>query len=226
MKKILIIEDDPAIQYGLIEALEEEHYQIISADDGEEGYQKAQKENIDLIILDLVLPSKNGIEICKDLRKLQVTIPILMLTGKKEEVDIVLGLEIGADDYVTKPFSLKELIARIKALLRREKKTKNELEDFSFGDIFLDFKKQEANKKSIPLELSTTEFNILKHFIQYEGEVVSRHQLLDEVWGYDNFPTTRTVDNFILNIRKKIEEDPANPKHLLTIHKAGYKFVK
>lgn len=226
MKKILIIEDDPAIQYGLIEALEEEHYQIISADDGEEGYQKAQKENIDLIILDLVLPSKNGIEICKDLRKLKVTIPILMLTGKKEEVDIVLGLEIGADDYVTKPFSLKELIARIKALLRREKKTKNELEDFSFGDIFLDFKKQEANKKSIPLELSTTEFNILKHFIQYEGEVVSRHQLLDEVWGYDNFPTTRTVDNFILNIRKKIEEDPANPKHLLTIHKAGYKFVK
>ena len=226
MKKILIIEDDPAIQYGLIEALEEEHYQIISADDGEEGYQKAQKENIDLIILDLVLPSKNGIEICKDLRKLQVTIPILMLTGKKEEVDIVLGLEIGADDYVTKPFSLKELIARIKALLRREKKTKNELEDFSFGDIFLDFKKQEANKKSISLELSTTEFNILKHFIQYEGEVVSRHQLLDEVWGYDNFPTTRTVDNFILNIRKKIEEDPANPKHLLTIHKAGYKFVK
>lgn len=226
MKRILLIEDDPAIQLGLIETLEEEHFEVISEDDGEVGYQRAQKENLDLIILDLILPSKNGLEICKGLRKKGLSTPILMLTGKKEEVDIVLGLEIGADDYVTKPFSIKELIARIKALLRRESKIKTELENYNFGNITLDFIKLEAQKNKISLELSSTEFKILEHFIQHEGEVVSRYQLLDEVWGYENFPSTRTVDNFILNLRKKIEINPAQPIHLLTVHKAGYKFVK
>jgi DNA-binding response OmpR family regulator len=211
---------------GLKESLAEENYEVLTANDGEEGFQKGKKENIDLIILDIVLPSKNGIEICKDLRSNGITIPILMLTSKREEIDKILGLEIGADDYVTKPFSIRELIARIKALLRRQVEFKKELEDYSFGDISIDFKRQEVFKGSSKIELSTTEIGILKYFIQFEGEVVTRHQLLDDVWGYENFPTTRTVDNFILNIRKKIEDDPSNPKHLLTIHKAGYKFVK
>jgi len=226
MKRILIVEDDPAILVGLKESLLEEHFEVLTASDGEEGYQKGKKENIDLIILDLMLPTKNGIEICKDLRLNGVSVPILMLTSKKEEMDKVLGLEIGADDYVTKPFSIRELIARIKALLRRNTEMKKELEEYSFDNVMLDFKKQEAYKNNNSLDLSTTEYNLLKYFIQFEGEVVTRHQLLDDVWGYDNFPTTRTVDNFILNIRKKIEDDPSQPKHLLTVHKAGYKFVK
>jgi len=199
---------------------------VLTSSYGEEGYKKGKKENIDLIFLDLMLPTTNGIEICKDLRLKGVSVPILMLTSKKEEMDKVLGLEIGADDYVTKPFSVRELIARIKALLRRNTEMKKELEEYSFDNVTLDFKKQEAYKNNNPLDLSTTEYNLLKYFIQFEGEVVTRHQLLDDVWGYDNYPTTRTVDNFILNIRKKIEDDPSQPKHLLTIHKAGYKFVK
>lgn len=226
MKRILIIEDDPAILLGLKESLVEEHFEVLTSSDGEEGYQKGKKENIDLIILDIVLPSKNGIEICKDLRSDGITIPILMLTSKREEIDKVLGLEIGADDYVTKPFSIRELIARIKALLRRQVDFNKELEEYSFGNISIDFKRQELFKSNSKIEISATEIGILKYFIQFEGEVVTRHQLLDNVWGYENFPTTRTVDNFILNIRKKIEDDPSNPKHLLTIHKSGYKFVK
>ena len=226
MKRILIIEDDPAILLGLNDSLAEEHFEVLTANDGEEGYQKGKKENIDLIILDLILPTKNGIEICQDLRSNGITIPILKLTSKREEIDKILGLEIGADDYVTKPFSIRELIARIKALLRRNVEFKKEMEDYSFGNISIDFKKQEIWKDNSKIDLSTTEISILKYFIQLEGEVVTRHQLLDDVWGYENFPTTRTVDNFILNIRKKIEDDPSNPKHLLTIHKAGYKFVK
>ncbi len=226
MKKILIIEDDPAILKGLEISLTEEHYEVISEMDGQRGFRTALKEKIDLIILDLMLPTKNGMEVCKDLREVGVDVPILMLTSKNDEIDKVLGLEIGADDYVTKPFSIRELLARVKALLRRRMKVSKEIEEYSFGKVHLDFKKQEAYKNNVSIEISTTEFNILKYFIQYEGEVVDRHQLLDDVWGYDSFPTTRTVDNFILNIRKKIEEDPSNPKHLLTIHKAGYKFVK
>jgi len=226
MKKIVIIEDDLALTKGLEDSLQSEHYDVISFEDGELGYLYAKKENADLIILDLILPSKNGIDICRDLRKDGVNTPILMLTGKKEEMDKVLGLEIGADDYVTKPFSIRELIARINALLRRKYELKKEIEEYSFGNVSLDFKKQEAYRNHEQIKLSTTEFNILKYFILREGEVVTRDNLLDDVWGYDAYPTTRTVDNYILAIRKQIEDDPANPAHLLTIHKAGYKFVK
>lgn len=226
MKKILIIEDDPAILTGLVDSLTEEYFEVLTADDGEQGYYLGRNENIDIIILDIMLPSKNGIEICKDLRAKGITIPILMLTSKKEEMDKVLGLEIGADDYVTKPFSIRELVARIKALLRRRVDLKKEIENYIFSDVSLDFIKYEAKKNNNPMDLSTTEFKILKYFIQLEGQVISRHRLLDDVWGYNNFPTTRTVDNFILSIRKKIESDPSNPEHLITIPKAGYKFVK
>jgi len=226
MKKILIIEDDPAILTGLEASLEEEHYEVSSSSDGLEGYEKARIEQFDLILLDLQLPGKNGMDVCKDLRKEGVNTPILMLTVKKEEIDKVLGLELGADDYVTKPFSPRELLARIKALLRRNSVVRSEIEECSFGNIYINFKNQEAIKNKEPFELSNMEFKVIKYFVQCEGEVIERSKLLDDVWGYDNFPSTRTVDNFILVLRKKIEENPSDPKHILTVHKAGYKFVK
>ena len=226
MKKILIIEDDPATLRGLEETFSEEHYQVTTSMSGQMGFDKAMAENYDLIILDLMLPDKNGIDICKDLRNKGINTPVLMLTGKKEEVDKIIGLEIGADDYVTKPFSVREVVARVKALLRRPQEIRPEIEDYSFNDVYLDFKKQEAKKGNQYLEFSVMEFKLMKYFVQREGEVIDRNQLLDEVWGYENYPSTRTVDNFILNLRKKIEDDHSDPKHILTIHRAGYKFVK
>lgn len=226
MKRILAIEDDPAILRGLVASLKAEHYEVLTATDGEKGYQIGKRGNIDLIILDLMLPNKNGEEICRDLRKEGINIPILMLTVKKEEMDKVLGLEVGADDYVTKPFSIRELHARIKALLRRPPALKKEIDAYTFGDVHVDFKKHEVTKNKAPLQLSVRELEVLKYLIQHEGEVVTRDMLLENVWGYEAFPTTRTVDNYILSLRKKIEENPSKPKHLLTIHTAGYKFVK
>ncbi|MHB8854265.1 MAG: response regulator transcription factor [Ignavibacteriaceae bacterium] len=226
MKQILIIEDDPAILKGLTASLEAENYKIKSQSDGEKGYQFAKTENVDLIILDIMLPSKNGLDICRDLRKGGINTPILMLTSKKEEIDKVLGFEIGADDYVTKPFSIRELHARIKAILRRKSDLTNDIMEYSFGNIHLDFKKHEVEKNGSPVKLSEMELKILKFFIQNEGNVISRDQFLDNVWGYNSFPTTRTVDNYILSLRKKIEDDFSLPEHLLTVHKGGYKFVK
>jgi two-component system alkaline phosphatase synthesis response regulator PhoP len=190
------------------------------------GFDKAMHESYDLIILDLVLPEKNGIDICKDLRKNGINTPVLMLTGKKDEIDKIIGLEIGADDYVTKPFSLREVVARVKALLRRPQELRPEIEEYSFSDVYFNFRKQEAKKGSNPVDFSVMEYKVIKYFVQREGEVIDRNKLLDEVWGYENYPSTRTVDNFIMNLRKKIEDDPSNPKHLLTVHRAGYKFVK
>ncbi len=226
MKRILVIEDDPAILKGLESVLRDEHYEVLSARDGEKGFQMAGRENIALIVLDLMLPGKNGEEICRDLRKNGVSTPILMLTSKKHEMDKVVGLELGADDYVTKPFSIRELCARIKALLRRTGEIRKELDEYSFGDINLDFRKQEATKNGQTLKLSAKEFDVLKYLILHEGEVVTRHVLLDKVWGYEHEPTTRTVDNYILSIRKQIEDNPSKPVHLLTIHTSGYKFVR
>jgi DNA-binding response OmpR family regulator len=225
MKHILIIEDDPAIIKGLQESLEEEHYKITTSMDGEEGYQIAGNEKPDLILLDLMLPSMNGQEICRKLREDGMAVPILMLTSKKEEADKILGLEIGADDYITKPFSLREVHARIKAHLRRDEIIRKEVTTFSFADINIDFNKQRLTKAGKPIQLSSKEYEILHYFIQREDEIVTRDVLLNEVWGYDVFPTTRTVDNYILNIRKKIEDDPSEPKHLLTVHKSGYRFL-
>ncbi|MEK6572353.1 MAG: response regulator transcription factor [Bacteroidota bacterium] len=226
MKKILVIEDDPAISTGLIENLQQEHYKVISADDGERGYSKAKKESPDLIILDIMLPSKNGYEICQDLRKEKVATPIIMLTGKGEEADKVLGLELGADDYVTKPFSIRELLARVRAVLRRKFEAEHDIDEYTFANVYLNFKKMEVVKGKKQLKMSAKEFELMKFFIKREGQVVSRNALLDEVWGYDVYPTTRTVDNYILTLRKKIEDNPSRPKHLLTVHTAGYKFVK
>jgi two-component system alkaline phosphatase synthesis response regulator PhoP len=226
MPKILIIEDDKSILTGLKDNLEIEHYDVLTETDGEAGFQKALKEKPELLLLDVMLPSKNGFDICRDLRINNINVPIIMLTAKGEEADKVLGLELGADDYVTKPFSIRELLARVKAILRRRKDIERDFDKFSFSDINLNFKRMEASKGNKRLDLSLKEFEILKYFISHEGEVVTRDTLLDKVWGYDVFPTTRTVDNYILMLRKKIENDHSHPKHLLTFHSAGYKFVK
>ncbi len=226
MKQILIIEDDPAIRIGMKETLTSEGYSVQEADTGIKGFEIASQKNFDLILLDLILPGKDGVEVCKDLRSGGVKTPIIMVTSRKDEVDKILGLEIGADDYVTKPFSIRELLARVKALIRRSTFDTGEIEEVNFADFKINFKKQEMLKGNKSVKLSATEYRILHYFISHEGEVISRDQFLDEVWGYDSFPTTRTVDNYILSLRKKIEDDPANPKHLLTIHKVGYKFTK
>jgi len=226
MKKILIIEDDPATLTGLEETLRAEHFEVTGAQNGEMGYGKAVKDKFDLIILDLILPDLNGIDICKNIRSKGIGTPILMLTSRKEEMDKVLGLELGADDYVTKPFSVKELVARVKALLRRQSELIKDIEEYSFGDIYVNFKSHEVRRKDKDIQISTMELKILKYLVIREGEVIERNKLLDEVWGYENFPSTRTVDNFILSLRKKIEDDPSKPTHLLTIFGAGYKFVK
>ncbi len=226
MNKILIIEDDPAVSKGLEISLKKENYSPLTESDGEKGFQTALKIRPCLILLDIMLPNKNGFDICKDLRLNGYNFPIIMLSAKAEEADKVIGFELGADDYVTKPFSIKELLARVKAILRRRSLIVNEFDNFTFDDVSLDFAKLEAKKGKKNLEMSLKEYEILKYLIRHEGNIVSRNDLLDEVWGYETFPTTRTVDNFILMLRKKVEDDPSHPKHILTFHSAGYKFVK
>lgn len=226
MKKILVVEDDPAILKGLEASLKEEHYEVLTATDGEKCHQILKREKVDLIILDIMLPKKHGFDVCRDIRKEGIDTPIIFLTSKKEEMDKVLGLELGADDYVTKPFSIRELLARVKALLRRKGEMKREIDEYNFGTVHIDFKKQIASKNKESVKLSAKEFEVLKYFIQHEGEVVTREMLLDDIWGYEYFPTSRTVDNYILSIRKKLEETPNEPKHILTVHTAGYKFAK
>lgn len=225
MIRILIIEDDPAVLQGLTESLETEHFQIEQARDGVEGSEMGRDSRFDLIILDLLLPEKSGEDVCRELRAAGVETPILILSSKTEEMDKVLGLELGADDYMTKPFGIREMVARIRALLRRQGTLSPAINEFSFGDIEVDFRKQELTKSGELQKITSKEFEVLRFLIEHEDRVVSRQQLLNEVWGYERFPSTRTVDNFILSLRKKIEDDPANPIHILTIHTAGYKFV-
>ncbi len=226
MKTILIVEDDSSILKGLKENLEPEHFKVLTEQDGGDGFKSVLKNKPDLIILDVMLPSKNGFDICRDIRKENINTPVIMLTGKSGETDKVLGLELGADDYITKPFSVRELIARIKAILRRVSNVEMDFESYTFSDVTIDFRRLEAVKGKKKIEMSLKEFEIIRFFIKHEGEVIPRNRLLDEVWGYDVFPTTRTVDNYILMIRKKTEDNPSVPTHFLTIHSAGYKFVK
>ena len=226
MKRILVIEDDPAILQGLSTSLELEQYEVLTASDGIKGYALAKREQPDLILLDIMLPGKNGYAICRDLRSEGVQTPILMLTSKSDEIDKVMGLEGGADDYVTKPFSVRELLARVRAILRRAPEVAVEMEFIAFGNVTVDFRKMELLKAGSAVRMSARELEVLRFLASHEGEVITREMLLDKVWGYENFPTTRTVDNYILSIRKKIEDDPAHPSHLLTMHTAGYKFVK
>lgn len=227
MKRILIIEDDVSILSGLKDVLTFKSYEVLTAEDGEMGYAAAGKEKPDLIILDIMIPKMDGFALCRKLRAEGNATPVLMLTAKGEEPDKIRGLDIGADDYVTKPFSLPELLARVRALLRRtpEGAPKSLPDSLRIGDVFLNFKKYEATKGDTAMSLSPKEFGILGYLASRAGEVVTRDELLDEVWGYDLYPTTRTVDNHIAQLRSKIENNPAEPRYLLTVHGVGYKLA-
>jgi DNA-binding response OmpR family regulator len=227
MKRILIIEDDVSILSGLRDVLTFKSYEVLTAEDGETGYAAAGKEKPDLIILDIMIPKMDGLTLCSKLRAEGNATPVLMLTAKGEEPDKIRGLDIGADDYVTKPFSLPELLARVRALLRRtpERAPKSPPDSLRIGDVSLNFKKYEATKGNAAMNLSPKEFGILAYLASRAGEVVTRDELLDEVWGYDLYPTTRTVDNHIAQLRAKIENNPAEPRYLLTVHGVGYKLV-
>jgi len=225
-EKILIIEDEEDLVKGLRLNLKDEGYQVAWASDGEQGIDRVFKEKPDLILLDIMLPKKDGLEICRELREKKITIPIIMLTAKGEEIDKVVGLEIGADDYITKPFSVRELLARIKAHLRREERDTRSIPDvFTSGDVEIDFNHLKVKRKDRERDLTSLEAEILKYFISRPGEVVKRDDLLDKIWGYERFPTTRTIDNHILKLRKKIEEDPSRPRHILSVYGEGYRFL-
>lgn len=229
MQRILIIEDEASLARGLKDNLEGEGFSVSTESNGKKGLEKATKEDYELVLLDVMLPEMNGFDICKSIKKQKLTLPIIMLTARSKEADKILGLELGADDYITKPFSVNELLARIKAVLRRvqihREAKKKQLDFYEFGNVKLDFAKLEAYKGKKKIRFSKREFEILAYMIKRKGEVVSRNDLLDVVWGYKAFPTTRTVDNFIARIRKQVEDKPAKPKHIISIRSAGYKFV-
>jgi len=225
-KRILVIEDDPSILAGVRDNLELEGYEVLTADQGRKGLEIARKKKPDLIVLDLMLPDLSGYEVCRILREEKNEAFLVMLTARKEEVDKVRGLTLGADDYITKPFSLLEFLARVKAVLRRGSRKSEEARNVRFGDVAVDFVKFEALKGGKPLELTAREFKILKYFAENRGRVVTRNELLDKVWGYKMFPTTRTVDNHMMRLRKQIEDDPGVPKYLLSVRGVGYKFAE
>lgn len=225
LPRILIIEDEQDMVLGLRNNLEWEGFEVIAASDGEEGLSCALSDRPDLILLDIMLPKLSGLDVCRRLRNAGKNTPVIMLTARGQEIDKVLGLEIGADDYVTKPFSIRELLARVRATLRRASCNNIESDLYQFGDLELNFARYQAQKRGQPLELSPREFGMLKYFVQHRGETVTRDQLLDEVWGYDNFPLTRTVDNHIARLRQKIEDNPTDPRHIITVHRVGYKFL-
>jgi len=225
MEKILIVEDEPDMVMGLEDNLKFEGFQVITATDGLAALDLAANTCPDLILLDLMLPKLNGYEVCKQLRAKGMDTPIIMLTAKSQEVDKILGLELGADDYITKPFSIRELLARIKAVLRRPRRPPTRIDTYTFGNVKIDFRKSVAIKNGVPMDLSHYEAEILRVLITNKGEPISRNRLLDEVWGYELYPTTRTIDNHIVKLRQKVEDDPHDPAHILTVHGMGYKFV-
>ncbi len=225
MSLVLIIEGDPAILRGLKENLRRERHDVLSAVDGETGYQLALEKKPDLVILDVMLPQMTGFEICRKLRAQRFHSPILMLTARGEEGDRVLGLDLGADDYVTKPFSVRDLLARVRALLRRNEKPEDLPDEVRFNDVVVDFRRYEALKRGQPVELTRKEYGVLRLLAAKSGEVVTRDDLLNGVWGYESYPTTRTVDVHIAMLRSKLEENPAQPQRLITVHGIGYKLV-
>ncbi len=224
--KILLVEDEKGLILTLTDRLESEGFEVETAGDGEAGLSLALNESFDLIILDVMLPKKNGFDVCRDLRRNNVETPVLMLTAKGETIDKVLGLKLGADDYLTKPFEVMELLARIEALLRRSVNThQTAAGTFKFGSVAVDFRRAEVLKENKPVELSALEFKLLQYLIEHRGEVLKRDELLDEVWGYDAMPSTRTVDVHVAWLRQKLEENPKYPQFIQTIHGLGYKFT-
>jgi DNA-binding response OmpR family regulator len=223
--KILVVEDEPNMVAGLRDNFEFEGYEVITARDGIEGLDRALQESPDVVVLDVMMPRMSGLEVCRQLRVKRPTIPIIMLTARGQEVDKVVGLELGADDYVTKPFSIRELLARVKAILRRTAVIPKQQEQHSFGDVEVDLHRRRVVKSGKALDISSKEFELLQYFICHSGETLSRDRLLEDVWGYENYPTTRTVDTHLVRLRQKLEPDPEQPQYFLTVHGTGYRFV-
>jgi DNA-binding response OmpR family regulator len=223
MSLVLIVEDEPAILRGLSDAFAREGYEVLTAADGDEGDRLARENRPDVVILDLMLPGLSGYEICRRMRAAGNQTPVLMLTARGEEADRVAGLDLGADDYVTKPFSLRELLARVRALLRRQQRTPEPPPSLHLGDVVIDFATHTARRGAEPLHLTAREFAMLRLLAESRGQPVSRERFLDVVWGYTAFPTTRTVDTHMATLRAKIEPDPEQPRWVTTVHRVGYR---
>jgi DNA-binding response OmpR family regulator len=225
MSKILIVEDEPDMVTGLKDNFEFEGYEVATAQDGQSGLEQARTLKPDLLVLDVMLPKLSGLEVCKTLRGEGYDGPILMLTARGQEIDKVVGLELGADDYVTKPFSIRELLARVRAILRRTEGSKKRLSRYRFADVELDFETYRAKKGEEPLDLSPREFELLRYLIVHRNEVVSREQLLRDVWGYNQLSITRTVDNYVAKLRTQLEPRPHQPRYIVTLHGSGYQLI-
>jgi two-component system, OmpR family, alkaline phosphatase synthesis response regulator PhoP len=224
--RILIIEDEPGLRLALTDRLAADGYEVAGAADGEEGLRRATEEHFDLVILDVMLPRRSGLDVCRDLRQQGNPASILMLTARGEVVDRVVGLKLGADDYLTKPFAMAELMARVEARLRSRPTPAGPSRDaYRFGAVHVDFRSAEVTREGQRVELSAKEFQLLRHFIEHRGKVLSRDELLNGVWGYDAMPTTRTVDVHVAALRRKLEPKPHVPAYILTLHGLGYKFV-
>lgn len=227
-KRILLVEDEPGLVLTLTDRLANEGYEVENRGDGEAGLQTALTNGFDLLILDVMLPKKNGFDVCQELRKKDIRTPILMLTARGQVVDKVVGLKIGADDYLTKPFEMPELIARIEALLRRAGASERPpvADVHTFGEVEVDFRRAEVRLNGDLIDLSAKEFQLLRYFIEHRGATLSRDELLNEVWGYDSLPSTRTIDVHVAWLRQKLEPNPRHPQFILTVHGLGYKFVE
>lgn len=223
--KVLVVEDEPAILEGVRDSLEYEGYTVLTASDGQRGLKMALNEDPDVVILDVMMPKLSGFDVLRKLRENRIRGAVILLTAKKAEEDKVKGLRLGADDYVTKPFSVVELVARVQAVLRRTDPPADPLRTVTFGDVVVDFEKLEGTKGGRPLELTPRHYKILRMFIENAGTVVSRNELLDKVWGYDIYPTTRTVDNHIVQLRKQLEDVPSSPTLITSVRGVGYKFT-
>ncbi len=225
MARILLVEDEESVRVAIQDRLESEGYLVESAADGPQALELAGGSHFDAIILDVMLPGMSGFDVCRDLRERGDCTPVLMLTARGQLIDKVLGLKLGADDYLTKPFEMLELTARLEALARRERRSFQKTVSYRVGDVDIDFRSAEMKRNGRPIDVSSRELELLRYFIEHRGVVVSRNELLDEVWGYDAMPTTRTVDVHVSWLRQKLEPDPAHPRYIVTVHRRGYKFV-
>ncbi|MCK5241965.1 response regulator transcription factor [bacterium] len=226
MPTILIIEDESSILLGLEDAMVQDGYEVLTARNGEQGLKFALQEKVDLIILDIMLPRLNGFEVLRQIRQKDKRLPVILLTAKGQEKDKISGFNLGADDYVTKPFSINELLVRIKALFKRAQPSSNGIETYTLNNISFDFKAMKAKHRGKEVFFSVRELELLRFLIGYSNEVVSRAQILEKIWCYDveNSPSTRTIDNYIVKLRQKIEPNPEKPRHILTVHRKGYRF--
>lgn len=225
-RRILLIEDEPGLVLTLTDRLTREGYDVEAAQDGLTGLDKAVAGSYDLVLLDVMLPGRSGFDVCRDLRQRGVDVPVLMLTARGQTIDKVVGLKLGADDYLTKPFEMMELLARLEARLRRAPApAAANGQGYRFGEIAVDFRAAEVTRTGEPLDMSAREYQLLRYFIEHKGATVSRDELLNQVWGYQATPSTRTVDVHVAWLRQKIEPNPRHPQYLLTVHRLGYKFV-